>query len=130
SRRDPIAADISMTQVSAQNAPASFLGITTFRGPGGGNWTWYPYRDTGFNATYVTGAHAFKAGMEYNWGWTDRWTTANLAGPISSYRINYATGVPVANQFTVNLGPVRRIDRARADAAVFVQDKWTRNRIT
>jgi len=149
------AADMSLTQVSVQNGPASFNGINTFRGPGGGNWTWYPYRNTGFTATYVTGAHALKGGVEYDWGWNDRWTTAQLGSvvtniygqtiPVTSYRINYAsTLVPTAagvnscgggqicqpNQFTASLDPVRRIDRAKADGALYVQDKWTIKRVT
>jgi hypothetical protein len=140
-RQSRDAADPSMIRVTAQNSPASFLGITTFRGSGANtNWTNYPYRDLGFTATYVTGAHAFKAGIEYDWGWNDRWTTANIQAPavsrlfgpipISSYQINYATGLPVPNQFTTNLDPVRRWDRAVYDGAVYVQDKWTHKRVT
>ena len=140
-RQSRDAADPSMIRVTAQNPPASFLGITTFRGSGANtNWTDYPYRDLGFNATYVTGAHAFKAGIEYDWGWNDRWVTANVQRPvvstlfgsipISSYQINYATGAPVPNQFTTNLDPVRRWDRAVYDGAIYGQDKWTYKRIT
>ena len=117
-------------RVIEQNPPDSYLGVTTYRGSTGGNWTDYPYTNTGFNATYVTGAHAFKAGVEFDWGYNDRLTTADRNGPITSIRVNSATGVPVANQFTVNLDPVRRIDRARADGGVFIQDRWTSRRVT
>ncbi len=79
-----------LLRVTSQNTPASFLNITTYRASTGGNWTWYPYRNMGFTATYVTGAHAIKAGIEYHWGWTDRWATPNLTGPITSIRINFA----------------------------------------
>jgi hypothetical protein len=135
------AANPSMIRVTAQNPPASFLGITTFRGASSNtNWTQYPYRDLAFNATYVTGAHAFKAGVEYDWGWNDRWLTANAGSmvtniygqaiPITSYQINYATGVPVFNQFTTSLDPTHRYDQARADGGLFVQDRWTHKRLT
>src|SRR6185295_7805065 len=117
-------------RVVEQNPPDSYLGVTTYRGSSGGNWTHYPYVDTGFNATYVTGAHAFKAGIEFDRGYNDRVTTANLNGPITSIRVNSATGAPVPNQFTVNLDPVRRIDRARVDGGAYVQDKWTHSRMT
>jgi hypothetical protein len=140
-RQSRDAADPSMVRVVAQNPPASFLGITTFRGSGANtNWTSYPYTDLGFNATYVTGAHAFKAGIEYNWGYNDRTLTANLqppvlsplfgAIPITNYQINYATGVPVPNQFVTNLDPVRRYDRAVYDGAIYAQDRWTYKRVT
>ena len=140
-RQSRDAADPNMIRVVAQNPPASWLGITTFRGSGAAtNWTQYPYTDFGYTATYVTGAHAFKAGIEYDFGYNDRWTTASLQAPavsrlfgpipITNYQINYATGVPVPNQFTTNLDPVRRHDRAVYDGAFYAQDKWTFRRVT
>jgi hypothetical protein len=140
-RQSRDAADPSMIRVVAQNSPASFLGITTFRGSGANtNWTTYPYTDLGFNATYVTGAHAFKAGVEYDWGYNDRTLSGNWqppvvsrlfgAIPITNYQINYATGVPVPNQFVTNLDPVRRFDRAVRDGALYAQDKYTFKRLT
>ena len=121
-----LAAAPGTIRVTEQNPPPSYLGITTFRGSTGGNWTQYPYWDLAFNATYVTGAHAFKAGIEYDWGFTRRWATPDLNGPISSIRVN--NGVP--NQFTVNAGPVLREDRARYDGGIYVQDRWTTGRLT
>ena len=140
-RQSRDAADPNMIRVVAQNSPASFLGITTFRGSGANtNWTTYPYTDLGFNATYVTGAHAFKTGVEYDWGYNDRTLSANWqqpvisplfgAIPITNYQINYATGVPVPNQFVTNLDPVRRFDRAVRDGALYAQDKYTFKRLT
>ena len=129
----------------AQNIPTSFLGVTTFRAAGGGNWTWYPYRDTGFSATYVTGAHAIKAGIDLDWGKSDAWATPNQTGPISSIRVNYAStlvataaGVNTCapgllcqpNQFTVNSGPTRVPNITPADAGAYVQDRWTYKRMT
>ncbi len=78
----------------------------------------------------MTGAHAIKAGIEYDWGWNDAWTTANLTGPITSIRINFASGQPSPNQFTINSGPTRTINNAKYDGGLFVQDKWTYKRLT
>ena len=139
-RASDVAANMSQIPVSVQNGPASFNGVTTFRGPGGGNWTWYPYRDTGMSATYVTGAHALKAGVEFDWGWNDRWTygqlgpvVTNIYGeqfPISSYTVGYSTGTPVPNNFSTSLDPTRRDDHAKADGGLYAQDKWTFKRVT
>ena len=139
-RASDFAANMSQIPVTAQNAPASFLGVTSFRGPGGGNWTWYPYRDLGASATYVTGAHALKLGVEYDWGWNDRWSTSNLGAvvtniygqviPISSYTVSYSTGSPVPNNFSTSLDPTRRNDHAKADGGLYAQDKWTFKRVT
>ena len=121
-----LAAAPGTIRVIEQNPPPGYIGITTFRGSTGGNWTQYPYWNTAFNLNYVTGAHAFKAGVEYDWGYTRRWATPNLNGPITSIRVN--NGVP--NQFTVNAGPVLREDRARYDGGLYVQDKWTMGKLT
>ena len=72
----------------------------------------------------MTGAHAFKAGIEYNWGWNDRWTTPNRTGPITSIRINFATRragrEPVHHQLGTR--PQHRPGR-RYDGGVYIQDK-------
>jgi hypothetical protein len=125
------AANVGMIRVAGtQNIPQSFLNVATYRGPQGGNWTWYPYRDLGFTATYVTGAHAFKAGIEYDWGWNDAWSTPNLTGPITSVRIDMRTGQPVPNQFTINTGPTRIRNEAKYDGGIYLQDRWTFKRLT
>ena len=144
------AADPSLLRVTAQNVPASFLGITTFRGAASNsNWTQYPYGSVGANATYVTGGHAFKAGFTWGSGHHDAWTTSQLSGPVTSMSINYApsaaalanpagTGVDTCapnllclpNSFIVTNDPVLREARMRAQIGVFVQDKWTFKRLT
>src|SRR4029077_4792343 len=74
-------------RVNNSAPPASYLGINTLGGPSGFYWEPYPYTDTGFNATYVTGAHAIKAGLEYDFGHNDRIGYENLTGVISSITV-------------------------------------------
>jgi len=120
-------ADPAMIRVVEQNPPASYLGITTYRGAASNtNWTQYPYGSVGANATYVTGAHAFKSGFTVGAGHHDAWTTNQASGPITAYRLN--NGNP--NQFTVTNDPTLKKARMRAQVGVFVQDKWTYKRMT
>jgi hypothetical protein len=116
--------DRSLIRVVEQNPPASYLGITTYRGVSGLTWTQYPYRNLAFNATYVTGAHAFKTGVNYYWGWIDG--NPFEPRPITQYTFN--NQVPVS--FTVNADPRRVNTRQRAEFGAFIQDKWTIQRLT
>jgi hypothetical protein len=126
-RASETAGDPSMIRVVEQNPPASYLGITTYRGSASNsNWTQYPYGSVGANATYVTGAHAFKTGFTAGSGHHDAWTYNNLSGPIVSYR--FSNGQP--NQFTITNDPTLKMARMRAQIGAFVQDKWTYKRVT
>ena len=114
--------DPSLVQVVEQNPlpgqPA------TYRGGAGYVWTQYPFWNIAFNTTYVTGAHAFKAGMNNNWGYAkSNWTMHN---PITNYR--FSRGVP--NLFTVNSDPRSGHVRVGQEFGAFVQDKWTVQRLT
>jgi hypothetical protein len=112
--------------------PASYLGINTLGGPTGFYWEPYPYSDTGFNATYVTGAHAFKACVEYDWGHNDRIGYGNWTGPITSITVTtLANGTISPQSFIVNNDPSYTTSAvAPADGGIYVQDKYTRSRIT
>jgi hypothetical protein len=73
--------------------------------------------------SYVTGSHSLKAGYQHTFMTDDRtWftNTENLA-----YRLN--NGVP--NQLTESISPWVNDTRAAWDG-VFVQDQWTRGRLT
>jgi hypothetical protein len=75
------------------------------------------------SASYVTGTHSLKVGYQHTLMTDDRtWTTneQNL-----TYRVD--NGTP--NQLTQSISPWVNNARAAWDA-VFVQDQWTRNRIT
>jgi hypothetical protein len=113
-----------LTQVTSQNAPAGQPG--TYRGVTQFNWTDYPFWNAVFTATYVTGAHAFKAGFSDNWGYAfANWTSSSS---LVNIRINQATGV--ANQFTVDARPRQGHVKMDADLGMFIQDRWTIGRAT
>jgi hypothetical protein len=74
-------------------------------------------------ASYVTGSHSFRLGAtvsEGDWRVLDQWT-----GDMQP--ITYNAGRPV--QTTLRL-PIDRRNGIKADTGIFVQDRWTMNRIT
>ena len=73
--------------------------------------------------SYITGAHAFKAGFNYGWGFQDR-TDFSPDAPMM-FRFN--NGVP--NQITLHARPFRNITHIR-DHGLYVQDRWTVDRLT
>ena len=76
------------------------------------------------SVSYVTGAHAFKVGFTNTWGRRDNYQYDNNAALV--YRFN--NGVP--NQLTERATPLRRIEDLNAQLGLYVQDKWTLNRLT
>jgi len=72
--------------------------------------------------SYVTGTHSLKVGYQAGYLMTKNTT---LVGRQISYRFN--NGVP--NQMSQRVGPNRVADSLRYDA-LFVQDQWTRERLT
>ena len=72
--------------------------------------------------SYVTGSHSFKTGYQ---GAYMVAKTPTFVGQQISYRFN--NGVP--NQLTQRLGPTLTSNRTVPDA-FFVQDQWTRARLT
>ncbi len=72
--------------------------------------------------SYVSGSHNMKVG--YNGGWMVAKITTQVGQQIS-YTFN--NGSPI--QLTQRVGPNRVSDRLRYDA-LFVQDSWTRGRLT
>ncbi len=77
--------------------------------------------------SYVTGSHAFKTGFNNGRQTIERLTTADQ--PVS-YRLNTATGVPVPNLITLQAVPYRLTGTFTSDGGIFVQDKWTIDRLT
>ncbi len=74
-------------------------------------------------ASYITGAHAFKTGFNYGWGFQDRTDFS----PDAPMQFRFNNGVP--NQLTLHARPFRNITHIR-DHGLFVQDRWTVNRLT
>ena len=75
------------------------------------------------SAAYVTGSHEMKVGYQGAYIRVNNWFL--VSEPQLSYRFNQ--GVP--NQFTFRLPEWHQSDRT-GTAAVYIQDKWTRGRLT
>ncbi len=74
--------------------------------------------------SYVTGAHALKIGVQHRFGWQqDRRQDIN-ADLIQQYR----SGAP--SQVTIFNTPTSSRNNVDADLGVYVQDTWTRGRVT
>ncbi len=74
-------------------------------------------------ATYVTGAHSWKAGYIGAFYWDTRQPNANN----QDLQFRFNNGVP--NQITELLTPYKTDTRVRMNA-LYVQDQWTRGRMT
>jgi hypothetical protein len=79
------------------------------------------------SATYVTGSHSFKAGMNYGWGRRLRsWPSPN---PADILQLRFTNSVPT--QVQVRNTPIdESIERMNADFGLYAQDAWTMNRLT
>ena len=73
--------------------------------------------------SYVTGSHAFKAGV--NWTFGDYVVEHDINGDMVQI---YRNGVP--DQVRVYNTPVRANEYLNANLGMFVQDAWTLNRVT
>jgi hypothetical protein len=76
------------------------------------------------SVTYVTGAHALKFGVADTWG--RQYLLERDIHSATSYRFN--NGVP--NQITMRASPVSRYDDLKSELGIYVQDRWTMNRLT
>jgi hypothetical protein len=81
----------------------------------------FPHRVT---LSYITGAHSFKVGYSNSPGAKKNFRM-HFDAPIS-YRFN--NGVP--NQLTLSATPYDAEAKQNADLGLFVQDRWTANRVT
>lgn len=79
------------------------------------------------SASYVTGSHSFKTGMNFGWGRRIRtWPSPN---PADILQLRFTNGVPT--QVQVRNTPIdESIERMNADLGVFAQDAWTLDRLT
>jgi carboxypeptidase family protein len=90
----------------------------------GGLYYREPIRRTAVaSASYVTGSHAIKVGIQYGWGyfWRQR---AEVADLIQLYR----TGVPA--QVIIHNTPQDSLQNMNADQGIYAQDSWTVGRFT
>ena len=74
--------------------------------------------------SYVTGSHSAKAGV-YN---VTAQRTSTVPDNASHLTYRFLNGVP--NQLTQRSTPLDRAERQKLDLGIYVQDKWTLNRLT
>jgi hypothetical protein len=107
--------DISVLELSTgfrYNAKASYSDIT--------DQSRYVQR---FSASYVTGSHLLKAGIQVEEGISDIHTEVHRD-------VNYIFLNGIPNTITQFATPNRQENRIRADLGLFVSDRWTVNRLT
>jgi Carboxypeptidase regulatory-like domain/TonB-dependent Receptor Plug Domain len=75
------------------------------------------------SASYVTGSHNFKTGVQWSFGPDDTYRTAN-----ADLTQNYRDGV--ANTVTVYNTPNIQLVSVRYDLGIYLQDSWTFKRLT
>ena len=101
-----------------------------YRGGGLGSAT-QPYQRTlgvsqpfAASVSYVTGSHSAKVGV-YN---VTAQRTSTVPDNFAKLTYRFNNGVP--NQLTQRATPLDRAERQRLDLGIYVQDKWTINRLT
>src|SRR5688572_2766795 len=119
---------ISVTEQSTAINPATGLQYApranyVYRGPSNWNPNYANPNSWRASASYVTGSHEMKVGYQGAYIRVKNWFFVNE--PQLSYRFNL--GVP--NQFTFRLPEWHQSDRT-ATGSLYVQDKWTRGRLT
>jgi hypothetical protein len=99
------------------------LGTNTVAAPNE-NYTWPTRRYAQGSATYVSGSHNAKIGIQDSWGSEGLGYDAN-----GDLRQQYLNGVPVS-VVVMNTPIVRSWSDLNADIAIFAQDSWTLKRLT
>jgi hypothetical protein len=110
------------------NGPGAFRPGMTYRAAGtySNNLnTTFHYR---LNASYITGAHAFKVGFNDAWGQSDATTYTRV--PYSFQFNTPVGGPPTPSQITEYATPYTTSTHVSHDLGLFAQDKWTAQRAT
>ncbi|OFV93097.1 MAG: hypothetical protein A3H95_11865 [Acidobacteria bacterium RIFCSPLOWO2_02_FULL_64_15] len=123
----------TQTTGNAQGVPNGLQ----FHGPAGTfNNNWVPNYTYRWAVSYITGAHAFKVGGQDSFGFvtsTPHLPTLDALNRPVRYRLNN-TGVnndtPVFDQVTVWHTPWTFKNDQNHDLGLFVQDRWTLDRLT
>jgi hypothetical protein len=79
--------------------------------------------NAGGSVSYVTGSHAFKAGVQ--WGFGDYVIDRDINGDLVQW---YRNGVP--DQVRVFNTPVRSHEQLNADLGIYAQDSWRLKKLT
>jgi Carboxypeptidase regulatory-like domain len=119
---------ISVTEQSTAINPATGLQYApranfAYRGVPTANPNYANPNNWRASASYVTGSHDLKVGYQGSYIIVDWWDLV----PESQVSYRFNQGVP--NQFTFRLPEWHRADRT-STSALFIQDRWTRGRLT
>src|SRR6188474_75262 len=119
---------IPVTEQSTANNPLTGLPYApranfAYRGVGTANPNYANPNNWRASASYITGSHEMKVGYQGAYIRVNNWFLTNEQQV--SYR--FSQGVP--NQFTFRLPEWHQADRT-STASIYVQDKWTRSRLT
>jgi hypothetical protein len=114
-----------LTLPGATNVNDTVSGITTGSfGPQEYSETANRNRNVVGSASWVTGAHAVKGGLQYQWSQAPNY---NYVASSQNLQYTYAAGVPTS--LTEFLDPRYQATQA-GDTGVFVQDRWTVHHLT
>jgi hypothetical protein len=80
-------------------------------------------------ASYVTGSHNFKVGVNQQWGWDHTKVERNGDTSVLTF-LNNAQGIPVAQSASLTNSPYDRRNNLNAVLGLFGQDKWSFKRLT
>jgi hypothetical protein len=157
---DPLAIGVTDNNPSPLITPNYTQLVNNYHGKVGSDFTpsHNPNTRTNFAASYVTGSHAFKTGIDYGWAERGAWT-----GSIVPYSYVVSTisagnaGIPVPQSLSLRsdgcTDPLARMvngslttpvtsynpalncptfvtGKIDAEGGLFVQDRWTMNRVT
>jgi len=85
---------------------------------------WFPSYNLAGSASYITGSHAIKTGVQYQWGWIKHWRDSN-GDMVQRYR-NGAPDSVIRWNFPI---PEAESDLDRS-VGIYAQDSWTIKRLT
>jgi hypothetical protein len=119
---------ISVTEQSTATNPATGLPYApranfVYRGVPTANPNYANPNNWRASASYVTGSHDLKIGYQGAYIIVDWWDL------IPDSQVSYRFNLGVPNQFTFRLPEWHRADRT-STAAAYIQDRWTRGRLT
>jgi hypothetical protein len=104
--------------------------------------SWTKSYSGGASASYVTGSHAFKTGLTWQWGTNSRTFSSNaqintlvtnaglLGAPASATNPVPCTALPCPIAVAVTNGPTTLEQKVKSDIGIFFQDTWTIDRLT
>jgi Carboxypeptidase regulatory-like domain len=157
---DPLAIGITDTAPSATLTPGYSQLIQNYHGRVGAAYTpsHNPNTRSNFAASYVTGSHAFKAGGDFAWAERGFWNGSivpysyvvqttqpgrvNQPVPISlslrsdgcndplARMVNGTLTTPVTSYNSANNCPTFQTGKIDGEAGIYVQDRWTIDRVT